>query len=67
MHLYEIWKVGWADAFHFVMVLLHEQVLADTSFSEARLHISLSGAIGSCESNTSFQMFPDFRKVVTVF
>ena len=33
------------DAVHFVMVVLHEQVPADTTFSEARFHISLSGAI----------------------
>lgn len=63
----EVWKVSQVAAVLSVMVVDDGQVLADTGFSDARLHMPLSGGIGSCDSNTSFQLFPDFRIAVTVF
>lgn len=68
MHLHEIWKVDEIEALLSVMVIVDGLVLADTNYLKAKLHMSLCGGMGSCDSNTSFQMFPEnsLRIAVTV-
>lgn len=69
MHLHEIWKVDKVQDLLSVMVMVDGQALADTNYLKARLHMSLSGRKGSCDSSTSFQMFPEnsLRTAATVF
>lgn len=64
-----MWKVDELEALLSVMVMVDGQALADTNYLKARLHMSLSGRMGSCDSNTSFQMFPEnsLRTAATVF
>lgn len=52
-----------------MMVIIDGQVLADTNYLKARLHMSLSGAMGSYHGNTHFQIVPEnsLRIAATIF